>query len=362
VLARIERVARPEPAKRLGAELTDKVGLVRTLPMSCDNRQPWAPQLSADGRLIAVPVGSRGPHVGAIEVREVATGRLVREPAFPLEDVTSFLFTPDNCRLVVGVRLADGVRFAFHLVDLDGDGKRRLDRIADPNGWPTHFHLDAAGKRFAFSAGSGTRVVDLESGKELLRTEAPQAEGATYTRLSADGRRAFTASAWADKEGEAPRHGRLRIDDLEAGKTVATADFDYPLWYPFVDGPTGQPGAYAEPAGEPVIELYDAPTGKSVRRLPLPRQDKAGRNQGLLLTGGGRIVCLWPGYRVTALDLPSFKEVWSLDKVEGFLRWSVSADGRVLAIWAGEGVRLYRLPDPPKPAGAGPGRAGKGKP
>lgn len=329
-----------ESGKRSGTELPDKPGLFRTLTFH-NEKTDMPPQFSPDGWLIAYPVTARNsPLVHSLVVRVVASNQIIAEPSFPGQQVTSFIISPDNLRLFVGVEVASG-RYGFREVHMNNDVNRMLDKIPAQTGWPCRFHMDAAGKRLAFTvanAGETTCVVDVESGKELLRTERTEI---AYTLLSADGFRAFTFSTWKDKDNAEKYRGRLRIDDLETGKTLATNDVDYSTTNCLLDPETGHPGVLVRIGEELLIEWFDPTTGKPSRRTSLVK-----KSDGLgHLANPHCVGVLSPDKTVKFLSVPTGKEVFAIDKVGERTGWSLSADGRMLYLWVGDEARLYRLPD-----------------
>src|SRR5690606_7162391 len=82
------------------------------------------------------------------------------------------------------------------------------------------------------------RVVDLETGAELLSVPAPRdkAEWLMRTRLSADGRLAVTAITWREKDVPGD-WSRVRVDDLDGGRKPREIPLGYYANDPhFVDG------------------------------------------------------------------------------------------------------------------------------
>ncbi len=258
------------------------------------------------------------------------------------------IFHPDGKHLVTSTTPYGEKHWTFRVWDLE-TGRNRLTPVEPVTEWPTSFQLSGDGKRLALWTGRMTQVVDLDSGAVLLRTEpheaAKQGIWAGYTRLSHDGRWAYTTQIWGDTQAGGYQHGRLRIEDLEGQTPAKVVDLGYAVFSPFIDAASGQPAdVRVLPDQHLEVEYRDATSGKIVSRVPIH-----GDRMNVCLAVapiGGHAIAWEQGKRFRALDLPSGKEIYILDREgENNLVW-LSDDGRACAIVIGKETRLYRLPNP----------------
>jgi WD40 repeat protein len=176
---------------------------------------------SADGRLFLLPK-DRNPTDGAfIRVYETATGRFVRQLNMPDEFFASAIFMPDGKHLLTSAApLGQRRQWTFRLWDLETGMSRQLDQIKPP-GWPCSTSVSRDGKRLKFQAADEWCVLELETGRVLLRE--PFHDGKVSgiwdnKYLSDDGRWLMSVTNWTAtpsspwKQAKSVRTARGRVE------------------------------------------------------------------------------------------------------------------------------------------------------
>ena len=202
-------------------DLPDKLGPMLSLPVLSQHRDATV-MFSPDSRLTLSLADAPGVWGAWLHVTETATGRPIVTIGRPTEGFCCALFAADG-KTVVCPMVKPGLSgYLFRRWDLLAGRDELFDKVADPGGWPVFSCLSANGKRLSLLSLKDARVVDLQSGKVLLRIE-PSSSGKrliAWPLLLHDGKRVVTyvleakdsRSPWTRKE--------FRIDDLETRKTT----------------------------------------------------------------------------------------------------------------------------------------------
>jgi WD40 repeat protein/DNA-binding SARP family transcriptional activator len=203
----------------------------------------WSP----DGQHVATE-GSEG--TGRFDIRDAATGEILRTFEYPELDVTDLEYSPDGTMVAVTDR-SGGVRL------LDPDTGEELSRIQGPDvvsRSPT-FSPDGSMLAIVWPAQSLLRVVDVETGTDLLVTRTvPRANSASW---SPDGTQIAAAS-------ESEPIGA--IIDVASGDTRATLIGNSgPIW-DIEWSPDGRSIATAADAGS--ASIFSADTGEQQIVIP----------------------------------------------------------------------------------------------
>jgi serine/threonine protein kinase len=327
--------------------LPEKAGLIRALPLAT-RRFDLGDPLSPDGRLVLCAVDHKPDFPDCVRVVEVATGRFVRDLGREGEWLSGMMFLPDGKRVLTCVQFPEA-GYGFRLWDIESRREIPLDRLKPTPERPTLFHASADGKRLAMTMRNPdgitrARVLDLETGAELLSIPAPKnkSEWLMRTRLSADGKQAVTASTWRETN-QAGDWSRVRVDALDGSGKQREVELAYYANNPyFVDG-SGKIGMF-------VLERHG--------RFHAEHRDVAGKQTLWQYLGdwksrwvfpeetGRRAAVLMGDDRLEVFDARAGWPVFSTEPLPAYTACSLSPDGRVLAVQTKTELRLYRLPDP----------------
>jgi WD40 repeat protein len=295
--------------------------------------------LSADGKQVLLIGG--GTANRQVSVLDVATGMEVRRFTLAAAASLGWAFSPDGRTLAVA-HYSNNV--AVHDT-ATGTLRRNLQR-SGPSDSPA-LTLSADGRVLAMSSGGmGQQKVtvtawDVDTGKRLA-TVALLQDSTGRSALSADGRMMAT---WGQHNGlnpvprgaPDPQYGRvIQLWELPSGKELRRikAERFVPLSAAF--SPDGKHLAVLERGA--TLKLYEAATGKAVRRWAVPAAANSVRyspDGKFLVAAGYNAVSVWDLATWRRLDSSSAPQA----TVQGF---AFPGGGRVLACGArGEAVCIW---------------------
>jgi hypothetical protein len=340
VLAKIQRLAKPEARTTAKAKAPTEAGPAAPKQLEVARRLPWPGRndlgtwFSEDSRL-CVAWGATG-----FRVWDVATGKLVQEfpEAFPKTVTVRFL---RGGKQLLSSH-ADGTYRRWDLTTgilLDQFGSGRLEE-------PQIQGFTVEGDALASYAGGRAQVWDLKAGKERFHVEPVRDHAVLLvnTPFSPDGQRLLTV----DHLGTA-RGGHLRIFDVGTGKRLLSTPIplnpDTQTW----SADSRRIYLFAGDAewNALVIASLDADTGElrsKVRLVPRP-----GTSFGTRFTRDTRYFGLqYPEAGLVHLyDTRTGRLVGTANGLNAGFSLSFSPNGRYAA-YGGEGaVLLYHMPEPP---------------
>jgi WD40 repeat protein len=198
---------------------------------------------SPDGRLVL----SCSLNGGTVRLLDARTGKLLRCMAHP--KAYRVACSPDGTKAISGGSLGDQT---VRLWDL-GNGQE-LTRFGyrEPI---VHVVFSADSKKVLCGVGATLRLLDLGTGKELQRFQGHAAAALLDLALSADGKRALSAS----------NDSTVRLWDVATGKELRRLQGHKGVVYGLALSPDGKQAASA--GADKLIKLWDLASGKEVRQL-----------------------------------------------------------------------------------------------
>jgi RNA polymerase sigma factor (sigma-70 family) len=290
--------------------------------------------LSPDGRCVAVgrflPQERNRPTLGAVGIWDIASGKEVRTLQRIGRDgeLGALVFTPDSelllslgdSRVLRVEEVATGLEILRHPFPRDTRG---------------NLTLSPDGSTLAISSGPNTQklyVWKWQGGEQPRELNVPDRVGRALA-FSPDGKRL----AEGRDRGRSVRvwdlaNGRL-VHELEAAGTESPLYYDSVVFSPdnktlFASGRHGH--------GIRAVDLWDATTGRYLRRLNQSATGLAVSPDSRLLAGGGAALCVW--------DLTTGKELSANDEAHQSTVWRIAAAGNHV-VTAGDD-RTIRIWDP----------------
>jgi WD40 repeat protein len=301
--------------------------------------------VSADGKLVAVASGPGRPAA----VYEVATGRRVCRIGDGSYSVAPLAFSPDGKVLAAHsggpIYLYDSAKGNL-LLDLEGH-REEIKGFFDS----TRAAVFTPDGKTLISAGNGPSVCfwDVATGKEVRRLK-DNLTGVAQMALSPDGKRlatqALTRLMSADGGGTWYNGNRVRVWDVASGKEVRRLVLPSDSKEAHPHGPsflafTPDGKALVTDGPKQALYLWDAETGKDLRRLEGPR----GWGAFAFAPDGKRFAVLEHWQTIHVYDTADGRElVPTGGHRNAVTAAAVSPDGRVVATGGDFGV--IRLWDP----------------
>jgi RNA polymerase sigma factor (sigma-70 family) len=196
--------------------------------------------------------------------------------------------------------------------------------------------LTADGKVVSAGTDNTIRVWDLRTGRLLREHRTEHPVGAMSLAVSADGQLVATADF---NRGTVPLHdrdtGRLVRTIDYSGQSVSRVAFAPVGWLLALTGSTVEPGAGA--GGQNFLALWDADAGRELRRL-----DGASSFGAPTFSPDGRLLATFDREQVRLLEVPTGRErvVMPQKNVHGL---AFSPDGQTLACGDKDGITLWEL-------------------